>query len=112
MPALAKEMVYPPTEAFEPGPAIAAVAASRGWPLAGIDPVESRVRPEVGDRCVVLISMRDGQEVEQWLARFEVVTGSAEEQRDLAAAARAPFELHTSSGGKYTFAQEIGRAHV
>ncbi len=103
MTTAAKEPVYPEPESFEPGAAIRLLAQQRALPLAGVAVDGERVRPEAGDRAVVLVSMRDEEEVEQWLITFAVATLNPEEKAQLSESSAEPFELYSSAGGHYVF---------
>ncbi len=97
------EPIYPPHEVFAPGAALLEVARRSDVPLTGIDQVLERQRVLPGDRAVVLVSLRDGDTVEQWLVDFQVAVLSEEERTNLAENPPQQMTLHTSTGRSFTF---------
>lgn len=104
--ALAAEPVYPPQERFEPGEAIVELARQRGIPLSGVLSDEGRSQPMVGDRCVVLVSLRNGKRVEQSLITFTIAEFSDDERAALAENPAQPFTLHASNGTAFEFIRD------
>jgi len=97
------EPIYPTQEKFDPGEAVIELARQRGIPLSGVLEDQGRNRPEIGDRGVVLVSLRKGRRVEQWLVTFTVTAFSAEERAGLAESPPRSFMLHASNGESFEF---------
>ena len=89
-----------PVEPVVAGDPIRSVAAARKIPLEGIEQDPGRSEILVGDRSVVLVSLREGTAEEQWLLDFSVL-GRPEVAADLPIA--PPFTLHTSTGRQLHF---------
>ncbi|WP_221030310.1 hypothetical protein [Actomonas aquatica] len=110
---VAKEPIYPEMEDFSAGAAVVALAEREGLPLTGVTVAGAgRERPEAGDRAVVLISMRDDDEVEQWLAEFRLAELNAEEAAQVASADVEPLSIYTSTGSHYTFERDLVAVEV
>jgi hypothetical protein len=104
--SLAAKSVYAPQERFEPGPASVELARQREIPLEGIAVDGSRSHPAAGDRCVVLVSLRTGKKVEQWLLDFTAWKFNAERQAQLAENPPPSFTLHASHGSAYEMTRD------
>lgn len=102
--AAAAEAVFPDHESFAPSPPILALATQAHVPVTGfVAPARGRVQPAPGDRCVVLVSLRDGREVEQWLLDFQVGALTTDEAAEVAAVQNAGLTLYTSTGTKLDY---------
>lgn len=104
--SLAADPIYAPQERFEPGPAIVELARQREIPLEGIEYDPSRTHPAAGDRCIVLVSLRTGKKVEQWLLDFRALKFSAQNLAKLAANPPPSFTLHASNGVAYEMSRD------
>ncbi len=110
---VAKEPVFPVMEDFVAGAPLVALAQREGVPLDGFDvAADGRERPEAGDRAVVLISMCDDEELQQWLTEFRLVELNAGERADVENAEAQPMSLYTSTGAHFTFERDMVAVEV
>lgn len=87
-------------ESYHPGAAIRQLAQEQNIPMTGFAQVTDRAAVVPGDRCVALVSLREGGDIKQWLLDFEVVGTRSNEAK---ANDPTPPPFYTSSGRRFEF---------